>query len=275
VPTLGFNQYGKTNVRLTQVLRHDDRHEVIELSATILFEGDFAESYTAADNSRVLPTDTMKNTVYAIARQHPIRSIEQFARDLGSHFLSRVPHLDRVQIALEQKPWVRISEHGSAFVLGGQERRVTRLTANRDREQITSGVQGLEILKTGNSSFSGFLKDDLTTLLETRDRLLGTALNANWTYRPGAIDFDATYHQVRSILLETFANHLSESVQHTLYDMAAAALASCSHLEEVHLTMPNQHRLLVDLARFGLDNPNQIFIPTDEPSGYIEARLRA
>lgn len=275
MPSLSSNRYGKTRVRLTQVLRQNDRHEVIDLSAAILFEGDFAESYTAADNSRILPTDTMKNTVYAVARQHPIPSIEQFAQDLGRHFLCRVPHLEGVQIALEQKPWMRIGQHGSAFLLGGQERRVTRLAATRDHEQITSGVQGLEILKTGNSSFSGFLKDDLTSLPETRDRLLGTTLDANWTYRSAAIDFNASYHQVRSVLLDAFANHVSESVQHTLYAMAAAALASCGDLEEVHLVMPNQHRLPVDLSRFGLDNPNQIFMPTDEPSGYIEARVRA
>jgi urate oxidase len=275
VPLLSFHQYGKTKVRLTQVLRDGDRREVIELDAAILFEGDFSESYTTADNSKVLPTDTIKNSVYVIARQHPIESIEQFAKDLCAHFLDRVPHLRQVKVTLEQKPWVRIHEHGSAFLLGGKERRVTQLIATREREQIVSGFEGLEILKTGNSSFSGFLKDDLTTLAETRDRLLGTALDAHWTYRLGQIDFNTSYEQLRSILLDTFAAHVSESVQHTLYDMAKAALASCEHIEEVHLIMLNKHRLLADLARFGLDNPNQIFVATDEPSGYIEARVRA
>jgi urate oxidase len=275
VATLAYNRYGKSGIRLTQVLRHDDRHEIVEFSAKILFEGDFESSYTAADNSKVLPTDTMKNTVYAIARQHPIRSIEEFARDLGGHFLTRVPHLERVHIDIEQKPWVRIREHGSAFLLGGHERRVTAFTSSRDGEQITSGVHGLEILKTGNSAFAGFLQDDLTTLAETRDRLLGTALDANWTYRRGQIDFNVAYEQMRSVLLDSFANHISESVQHTLYDMAMAALQSRGDLQEVHLVMPNKHRLLIDLAHYGLDNPNQIYMPTDEPSGYIEARVRA
>jgi urate oxidase len=274
VASLIFDQYGKTEVRLTQVLRHRDRHEVVEISVKILFEGDFAESYTAADNSRVLPTDTMKNAVYAIARQHPIASIEEFAGELSRHFLARVPHLQRVQIEIEQKPWARIREHGSAFLLEGQERRATRFSVGRNDQQITSGIRGLEILKTGNSAFSGFLKDDLTTLPETRDRLFGTALDANWIYRPGQIDFNARYQQLRAILLETFANHISESVQHTLFGMAAAALECCGDLEEVHLIMPNKHRLLVDLSRVGLDNPNQIFVPIDEPSGYIEARVR-
>jgi urate oxidase len=275
MPSLTFNQYGKTQVRLTQILRSDGRHEVIELSAKILFQGDFAEAYTGADNSKVLPTDTMKNTVYALARQCPIVSIEQFARDLAHHFLEHLPHLKEVQIEIEQRPWVRIGDHGSAFILGGQEHRATTLSASRDHEQIISGVHGLEILKTSNSAFAGFLKDDLTTLPETSDRLLGTVLDANWTYRSGEIDFNLEYEHVRSVLLDTFANHVSESVQHTLYDMAAAALRSCDSLTEVHLAMPNKHRLLVDLAKFGLNNPNQIFVPTDEPSGYIEARVSA
>lgn len=273
MPSLTFNQYGKSRIGLTQVIRHGDRHDVVELSAKILFQGDFAESYTAGNNSNILPTDTMKNTVYALARQHPIESIEQFARELSQHFLGRVPHLAQVEIEIEQKPWVRIGDHGAAFVLSGEERRITKLTARRHDEEIVSGVHGLEILKTARSAFAGFIRDDLTTLPETRDRLLGTALDASWKYRSGVIDFNATYEKVRSVLLEAFANHVSESVQHTLYDMAVAALRCCGHLKEVHLMMPNKHRLLVDLARFGLDNPNQIFVPTDEPSGYIEARV--
>ena len=272
--SLTFNRYGKTRIRLTQVLRHDDRHEVIELSVKILFEGDFDESYTTADNSNVLATDTMKNTVYVMARQHPITSIEEFARKLARHFLDHVVYLKRVHITVDQKPWARIGTHRSAFVLAGQERRMTTVTLTRTGEQIISGVHGLEILKTANSAFSGFLKDDLTTLTETRDRLFGTALDANWIYRAGDIDFNTAYEQLRSVLLDTFASHISESVQHTLYDMGTAALRSREDLKEIHLVMPNKHRLLVDLAAFGLDNANQIFIPTDEPSGYIEARVR-
>jgi urate oxidase len=275
MPKLIFNHYGKTQVRLTQVLRNGGRHDLVELSTSILFQGDFAESYTEADNSKILPTDTMKNTVYAMARKYPIVSIEEFARNLARHFLAGLNQLEQVQVEIEQRPWSRIRDHKSAFMLGGQERRLTTVTADRHGERIISGVHGLEILKTANSAFEGFLKDDLTTLPETRDRLLGTVLDANWMYQAGDIDFNAEYEHVRSVLLETFANHVSESVQHTVFDMAAAALRSSGTLREVHLVMPNKHRLLVDLARFGLDNPNQIFVPTDEPSGYIEARVSA
>ena len=275
MPSILFNQYGKTKIRLTQVLRTGGKHEVVELSVNILFQGDFVASYTQADNGIVLPTDTMKNTVYALARWKPIHSIEEFARDLATHFLGRVERLMEIQVTIEQRPWARISGHGSAFLLGGNDQRITKLVASRNGESVTSGIRGLEILKTADSAFAGFAKDELTTLPETHDRLLGTVLDAEWTYRSLDIDFNAEHSRIRSVLLDCFADHVSKSVQHTLYDMAVAALGKGDILTEMHLVMPNKHRLLVDLLKFGLDNPNQIFVPTDEPSGYIEARVSA
>lgn len=272
---LTFDNYGKTRVRLTQVVRNGDRHEVIELSAKILFQGKFADSYTKADNSTVLPTDTMKNTVYVIARKKPIVSIEQFARDLGEYFLGSLAHLDKVTIEIRQANWNRIEDHDAAFLLGGSECRVAKLTASRTEETLESGVHGLEILKTANSAFTDYMVDELTTLAPARDRLFGTVMDADWIYRDGTVDYNAEHPKIRQCLLKTFADHVSESVQHTLFDMAKAALAECPAVKEIHLVMPNKHRLLVDLSKFKLSNPNQIFVPTDEPSGYIEARVSA
>jgi urate oxidase len=271
--TLTFDRYGKTRVRLLQVLRQGDRHEVTELSAQILFEGDLAASYATGDNSAVLPTDTMKNTVYALARQHPIFCLEHFARDLGQHFLSRLPQLHQVAVELSEVPWHRMHNHDSAFSHGGNERRIASCTVTRRGPEIISGLRNLQILKTANSGFSGFLKDEFTTLPETADRLFGTVLDADWRYAPGDHDFNALASAIRARLLEVFAKHASLSVQHTLFAMAQDVIYQFPMLKEVHLIMPNKHCLLADLSRFGLDNPNQIFIPTDEPSGFIEAKL--
>lgn len=270
---LTFDTYGKTLVRLTQVLRNGGTHEFLEISVRIRFEGDFANSYTAGDNSCVLPTDTMKNTVYAVARKSPIQSIEQFAADLARHFLSRVPHLRKVKAEVAQTAWGRIGAHGTAFVKTGSDCRIASVEADRYRELYVSGIADLEILKTGKSGFAGYMKDEYTTLPETHDRLLGTVLHADWRYHTAAIDFNSTHDAVRNALLEAFASHESRSVQETLYAMAETVLASHKVIDEIHLVMPNKHRLLFDLTRFGLDNPNQIFVPTDEPSGYIEARV--
>ena len=272
---LTFDNYGKTRVRLTQVLRRGDRHELVELSAKILFRGKFAESYTKADNSVVLPRQMIKNTVYVVARRRPIESIEQFAQDLASHFLDGVAHLDAVNVEIQQAAWERINDHGTAFVSGGGERGVVMLLASRTERHLEAGVHGIEILKTANSAFTDYLVDELTTLPSTRDRLFGTVMDADWTYRHGHVDYNDERAKIRAVLLKTFADHVSESVQHTLYDMAQSALEQVKTLKEIHLVMPNKHRLLVDLSKFKLNNPNQIFVPTDEPSGYIEARISA
>jgi len=274
MPNIVFDTYGKTRVRLTYVQRLAGRHELKELSVDIFLEGAFDEAFTKGDNSIVLPTDTMKNTVYVLARQKPIASIEGFARDLGRHFLATVPHLSHSKIEIKEVPWARIGESAAAFIQGGLERRTVSFTATRSGETFLSGIHGLQILKTTDSAFAGFIKDQYTTLAETHDRLLGTVLRAEWLYAPGDIDFNHAHAGIRSLLLNTFAAHKSLSVQQTLYDMAEGVLNSFATVAEIHLTMPNKHCLLVDLSRFGLDNPNQIFQPIDEPSGYIEARLR-
>ncbi|MBV9084046.1 MAG: urate oxidase [Acidobacteriaceae bacterium] len=273
MPVLTFDTYGKSRVRLLQVLRKHGRHEVVELTVQILLEGDFRNSYVEGDNSGVLPTDTMKNTVYAIARQRQVESIEQFALDLGRHFLARMPHASKVKVAISQSPWDRIGDHPHAFLERGGELRCSGVTVTRSQETVTSGVRNLHILKTADSAFAGYMKDEYTTLAETHERLLGTVLDADWRYEEGDLGFSALHEQIRRALLDTFAGHRSFSVQHTLYAMAENVLDGCPQVNDIHLVMPNKHCLLVDLSRFGLDNPNQVFVPTDEPSGYIEARI--
>jgi urate oxidase len=271
--SLTFDTYGKTRVRLMQVARHGARHEVLELNIGIWFEGDLAESYTAGDNSKVLPTDTMKNTVYALARKNPVVCIEHFACDLGRHFLGRLAHLRQAKIELTAIPWSRIEDYNAAFTQTGNERRSALATIARSGETIVSGIRNLHILKTSDSAFAAFQQDEYTTLPETSDRLLATSMDAEWTYASGAHDFNRLHAEIRARLLSSFATHHSLSVQHTLYAMAAAVLEDFAAVRDIHLTMPNKHCLLVDLSRLGLDNPNQIFVPTDEPSGYIEATV--
>lgn len=272
--TLTFDTYGKTRVRLLQVTHNGPRHEIVELTARIFFEGDLAESYLAGDNRKLLPTDTMKNTVYALARKNPIVCVEDFARDLGRHFLGRLSHLRQVKVEIAVTPWDRIEDSGAAFTQAGNERRSASCTVARSHETTVSGIRSLQILKTADSAFAAYQKDEYTTLPETSDRLLGTVLDANWTYSTGTHDFNRLHAEIRARLLTTFALHRSLSVQHTLYAMAESVIDAFPAVDQIHLIMPNKHCLLVDLSRFGLDNPNQIFVPTDEPSGYIEASVR-
>jgi len=272
---LSENRYGKSRVRLVKVERTGSRHDVIDLSVDILLFGDFAASYTEGDNRLVLPTDTMKNTVYVLAGQQPLGAIEEFGLRLAGHFLSRNPQVSRARIAISARPWERIpcGGRGHAFERGAA-RRTAVVDRRRDRTLIKAGIADLLVLKTSGSAFEGYIHDEYTTLKETRDRLLGTALKAEWTYKDADQSFDTVWQAVRQTLLETFATHDSKGVQHTLYAMGETVLAQFAAIEGIRLSMPNKHHLLVDLSRFGMENPNELFVPTDEPFGLIEAALK-
>ena len=278
------NRYGKSRVRLVKVTRHAEHHDLYEWQVEILLEGDFDSAHRAGDNSRLLPTDTMKNTVYSVARESKATCIEGFARELADFLTAHNPQVSAVMVKVESVMWKRLAidgkPHPDSFMRGSAERQVVRLRMERAGEvRVTSGLQDLVLMKTAKSGFAGYIKDALTTLKETDDRLLGTAMSADWTYTPTvardeAADYDALRTTVRETMLKTFAAHESLSVQHTMYAMGEAALDTVHEVAEMHLVMPNRHCLLVDLSRFGQDNPNEIFVPTDEPHGTIEARLR-
>src|SRR4051812_44761440 len=215
---LADSAYGKSAVRLVKVSRRGDRHDLKELTVSIRFEGDYEQSYTEGENSGVLPTDTMKNTVYALAADWPNDDPEDFGLRLSSHFLERNPRLGRVRIDLTEHPWHRLSigdrEHGQAFQRQGGETRLATIEADRGHVSVEAGLTDLVILKSSRSAFAGFLRDDYTTLAETADRLLATSLTARWKYRDVDSNFGPTWRAVRFTLLEAFAEHDSRSVQH-------------------------------------------------------------
>jgi urate oxidase len=274
---LGHAAYGKSKVRLVKVSRHGDRHDVRDLTVAIRFEGNYERSYVAGDNSDVLPTDTMKNTVYALASERRAEEPEAFGIALGAHFLERNRLLRRVRIDLVQHHWTRITvgdrPRGHAFVRTGPETRTATVQSTREKTSVGAGVKRLVVLKSKGSAFSAFLRDEYTTLAETNDRILATSMTATWRYRDPGIDFASTWQAVRRTLLEVFADHDSQSVQHTLYAMGQAVLDGISEVQAIRLVMPNKHHLPVDLSRFGLENRNEIFVATDEPHGLIEATL--
>ena len=274
---LAETAYGKSRVRLVKVARHGDRHDLTDFTVAIRFEGAYDRSYTDGDNQDVLPTDTMKNTVYALAAKYDLEEPETFGVRLAEHFLERNPKLVRVRIDISEHQWGRIAvgdrAHGQAFVSDGSQCRTALIEGSRDDMRIRAGIRDLVILKSSGSEFRGFVRDEFTTLPEVSDRLLATALTATWQYRAADMDFNLTWRAVRQTLLETFAQHKSQSVQHTLYAMARAVLDNIDTITAVHLVMPNKHHLPVDLQRFGLQNRNEIFVPTDEPYGLIEASV--
>ena len=267
---LAADTYGKSLVRLMKLVRRADRHELKEITLQILFQGDFASCYEAGDNSKVLPTDTIKNTVYVLARKHEIVAIEEFAQCLIEHFLKNNSQVSEVRVEMTEHLWSRITTTAFTRASG---KRTAIVTGTREGVMIEAGIDDLLILRSAGSGFEGYIKDPYTTLPETKDRIFQTALLATWRYNTRSLDFNEQWDKIRATILDTFATHDSRSVQHTLHAIGQQVLAAFPEVSEIQLTMPNKHALLVDLSPFGLDNPNEIFLPTDEPSGYIEARL--
>ena len=269
-PVLAADTYGKSRVRLMKLARRDGRHDLKEMTLDILFKGDFASCYEAGDNRNVLPTDTIKNTVYVLARKHEIAAIEEFAQRLIEHFLKNNPQVSEVRVQMTEHLWSRIDATAFSRASG---KRTAVVTGTRDQVTIDAGIDDLLILRSAGSGFEGYIKDRYTTLPETNDRIFQTVLLATWRYKSRSLDFNGQWEAIRAAILDTFATHPSRSVQHTLHAIGKQVLAAFPDVTEIQLTMPNKHALLVDLSRFGLDNPNEIFLPTDEPSGYIEAKL--
>ena len=275
---LAENRYGKSRVRLMKVTRHAYGNDLREWTVQVLLRGDFDGAHLEGDNSRILATDTMKNTVYSVARNSTATTMEEYAMELIDFLLGRNPQVRSASVGIASTLWKRLTidgePHPDSFMRGSGEMQTTRVEkAQGGSFRIVSGLEDLVILKTARSAFEGFIRESLTTLPETSDRLFGTAVRAEWAYNTGGFDYDATRTTIRETMLKTFADHDSKSVQHTLYAMAESALTAVPEISEIEMAMPNKHCILVDLSRFGQDNPNQIFVPIDEPHGYIEARV--
>jgi urate oxidase len=256
-------------VRVVKVTRTPGRHVLRDLTVDVMLEGDFAAAHTSGDNSALLATDTMRNVVYALARTHPIDSPESFAAALVEHFLAAGPTVTSVQIDVAEHPWERLGDHEHAFQRGHGGTRIATVTGDGATTTYEAGIDDLLVLKTTASGWEGFVRDEHTTLPETDDRILATVVTATWDYGGAPAD----WHAVRDRLLETFADHYSPSVQFTLHRMGQAVLDAHPAIERIHLTLPNRHHLLFDLARFGERNDNEVFEATNQPFGLIEGTV--
>jgi len=284
--TLAAHRYGKSRVRVMKVLRDGETHAIKELTTRVLLEGDFARSFTAAENALVVATDTMKNTINVLAHEHLGHENEPFARRVADHFLDRYGHVSHVTVDLVERVWTRLAvagapgerrddrqEHPHSFAQVEVAKPFTRLTAGRGAARLDSGVRDLVILKSTGSGFEDFHRDDLTTLRETRERILATALRATWRWGREPASYRDCHRAILDAMLVPFARRYSPSVQATLFEMASAALDACPEIDRVTLAMPNLHCLPVDLTPFGRTNRHELFVPTDEPHGTIEATI--
>lgn len=278
--TLGPNNYGKSGVRLVRVGRESSRHDLRDLTVHTALSGDLDATHYTGDNAGVLPTDTQKNTVYAFAREG-VGAIEAFAERLARHFVDATPSITSARVQIEEHAWTRIGDH--SFTRGeGGELRTTEVVYDGEAVRTASGVRDLLLLNTTDSEFNGFLVDEYTTLPETDDRVLATAVTATWDYVAEAPDgavfdsafYDHAFTRARGALLAAFADTYSLSLQQTLYAVGERILKTIPEVSEVRLSLPNRHHYLFDLGRFGLDNPGVVFQAGDLPYGLIEGTVR-
>jgi urate oxidase len=273
---LGPNQYGKAEVRVVAVDRSTPRHTLVDLNVSSSLRGDFTAAHTAGDNAHVLTTDAQKNTVFAFARDG-VGSPEEFGLRLARHFAGSYDWITGARVAVESYGWERISvggqPHEHSFRRAGGEVRTAVVTVDGDEAHVVAGLTDLVVLKTAGSEFWGFPRDRYTTLAETRDRILATAVTARWRYTGTPPDFGAAFASVRTALLETFATTHSLALQQSLYAMGEAVLAQHPDVAEIRMSMPNKHHFLQDLSAFGLDNPDVVYHADDRPYGLIEGAV--
>ncbi|XP_015573188.1 uricase-2 [Ricinus communis] len=288
-------RHGKDRVRVTRVWRRNDgNHFMVEWSVSISLLSDCLNAYSRDDNSNIVATDTMKNTVYVKAKECTEQlSAENFAILLAQHFTSFYKEVTTAIIKIVEKPWERVSIddqlHTHGFKLGS-EKHTAEVTLTKSGDlQLTSGIVGLSVLKTTKSGFEGFIRDKYTALPETRERMLATEVTASWRYLYRSVStipqnplyFTEKYLDVKKVLSNTFFGHPKEgvysaSVQCTLFHMTKAVLNRFPDISSVQLKMPNLHFLPVNISskdhnivKFNDD----VYLPTDEPHGSIEATL--
>ncbi len=271
------HRYGKARVRVMKILREGPVHTLKDLEVAAYLKGDFASSYTSGDNSKVVATDTIKNTINVFAKQHLGEEIERFGLVLGEHFLKRYEQVHEAEIQIQERPWKRLAVNGEphphSFAAGSDARMFASVNCSENAKTVRSGIRNLVILKSTGSGFENYPKDEFTTLPETADRILATSFSATWTFKEQPDHYARANEGILNAMLRVFANSYSPSAQTTLFQMGEAALAACREISQLDLAMPNKHCLLINLAPFGLENKNEVFVPTDEPHGDITATV--
>jgi urate oxidase len=283
VVRLGPNRYGKAEVRVVRVARGTgaDGGDVIrDWNVCTSLSGDLADSHLTGDNAKVLPTDSQKNKIYALARERGVVPPEAFAIELGSFFVSSQEPITRARVSIEEYGWTPIGATGYSFARAGDLVRTTTVHVDCvEGVSVVSGLTDLTLLNTTASEFWGYPKDAYTTLPETRDRILATAVNASWRFRPEAVaaglDWDSAFAAAKSAIIETFAATYTYSLQQMLYAIGSALLSALPETCEVRLALPNKHHYVVDLSPFGLENDREVYLAGDRPYGLIEGSVLA
>ena len=271
------NRYGKGRVRIMRIHRDGERREVSQLNIKVMVEGEFARTYTHADNTKTVSTDTIKNVVNIVARENTGLCTEDFCQVLARKYLGLYPQVTSVAVTAHETKWSRLNfggkPHPHSFILDSNGRPTVEVTATREGSALASGIDGFTFMKSTQSGWEDYVKDPYTTLKETDDRICATSMVASWKWSAKPQNYPATNAKILATLLEVFGTTYSASVQDSLYRMGEAALDAVPEISEISMACPNMHFIPINLSAFGLDNSNDVFLPTDEPNGQIECTV--
>jgi len=272
------NRYGKGRVRVMRIHRDGDRHEVSQLDVKAMIEGDFARAYTDADNSTSVSTDTIKNVVNIVARENTGLCMEEFSQVLAKRYLDTYPQIASVSLTVHETKWSRLSfagkPHPHSFVLDSNGKPTVEVSSIRGgATTMSSGIDGFAFMKSTQSGWENYVKDIYTTIPPTADRMCATSMVASWKWSGKPASYPATNKKILDTALEVFSMTYSKSVQDSLYRMGEAALVAVPEISEISIACPNMHFIPMNLSAFGLDNNNDVFLPTDEPHGQIECTV--
>ncbi|XP_068447731.1 uricase [Clinocottus analis] len=277
--------YGKNSVKVLVIRREGSRHHIIELKADVELTLKSRKDYITGDNSDIIPTDTIKNTVHALAKLKGVKTIEQFSLEICLHFLTSFNHVLRVKVHIEEAPWRRLEKNGvkhvHAFINSPEACHFCDAEQNLNGIPVVhSGVKNMKVLKTTQSGFVGFHRDRFTTLPEAKDRCFCTSVYARWRYNKHQdVNFDAAWNSVKETIIEKFAGpydsgEFSPSVQKTLYETQVLVLDRVPEVEEIEMVMPNQHYITIDMTKLGITNKDEVLLALDNPSGSITGTVR-
>jgi urate oxidase len=271
------NRYGKGRVRVMRIHRDGGRHEVSQLNVKAMIEGDFARAYTDADNSTSISTDTIKNLVNVVARENTGLCVEEFCEVLAKKYLDLYPQVSSVAVTAHETKWSRLSfggkPHPHSFILDSNGKPFVEVNSTRERSTLISGIDGFTFMKSTQSGWENYVRDSYTTIPPTNDRMCATSMVASWKWSAKPQDYPATNARILATVLEVFGTTYSASVQDSLYRMGEAALAAVREISEISMACPNMHFIPMNLTALGLDNNNDVFLPTDEPHGQIECTV--
>src|SRR6202165_2663469 len=235
-----------------RIHRDGERHGVSQLNVKAMVEGDFARTYTHADNSTSVSTDTIKNVVNIVARENTGLCTEEFLRWRARKYLDFYPQVTSVAVTAHETKWSRLSfggkPHPHSFVLDSNGKPSVEVIPTREGAALTPGIDGFTFMKSTQSGWENYLRDRYTTIPPTNDRMCATSMVASWKWSAKPVSYPATNAKILATLLEVFGTTYSASVQDSLYRMGEAALAAVSEISEISMAGPNMHFILMNLS---------------------------